>query len=71
MIALIELSKALANTNTYSLCHGWSSSTRIDLEDTNMTRRKPDRNKKTRIVLARDLEYMAPKTGVELEYHNY
>jgi hypothetical protein len=56
--------------NSGSNCHGRSSSTRIDLEDTNTTRRKPDKNKKTRIVLPGDLEYKAPKTGVEPEWFN-
>jgi hypothetical protein len=40
------------------------------LEDTNTTRRKPDKNRKTRFVLPGDLEYKAAKTGVEPEWFN-
>jgi hypothetical protein len=42
----------------------------IDSEDTNTTRRKPNKNKKTRFILPGDLEYKAPKTGVEPEWFN-
>jgi hypothetical protein len=40
------------------------------LEDTNTTRRKPDKNKKIRFVLPGHLEYKVAKTGVELEWFN-
>jgi hypothetical protein len=36
----------------------------------NMTRKKPEKNKKTRYVLLGDLKYKAPKTGVEPEWFN-
>jgi hypothetical protein len=42
----------------------------MDLEDTNTTRQKLDKNKKTRFVLPGDLEYKAPKTSVEPEWLN-
>jgi hypothetical protein len=42
----------------------------MDSEDTNTTRRKPEKNKKTRYVLPGDLEYKAPKTAVEPEWFN-
>jgi hypothetical protein len=42
----------------------------MDSEDTNRTKRKPEKNKKTRYVLLGDLEYKAPKTGVKPELLN-
>jgi hypothetical protein len=51
-------------------CHNQSSSTTIDLKDTNMTKRKPDMNKKKRFVLPRHLEYKAPKIDIKPEWFN-
>jgi hypothetical protein len=42
----------------------------MDLQDTNKTRRKPNKTKKAIYVLLGDLKYKAPKIGVELELLN-
>jgi hypothetical protein len=41
----------------------------MDLENTNMKRRKPNKNK-TSYVLLGELKYKAPKTSVELDWFN-